>query len=218
MSTEREDCTALLKRFRCVVAEYNTPAARNRRASMQKSCRKRSTNPNPKCLSDCDLHCDSPHSLSLARVGPDHRRTQRSSANVLRSYRQARTGRCSLRASDGHTSARIALPPICVGYVVESLMWPCPLRGRQTEFLGHFLRHISAAPMVEPSPFLLLCQSALPTDHVQASGPLPGRRSRQTARSRNESRLLQAFQSLRLCGVSGLERPGFPGPTTGHTT
>jgi hypothetical protein len=32
------------------------------------------------------------------------------------------------------------------------------------------------------------------------------------------SRLLQAFQSLRLCGVSGLERPGFPGPTTGHTT
>src|SRR5262249_37897277 len=40
--------------------------------------------------------------------------------------------------------------------------------------------------MAEPSPFLLLCQSTLPTDHVQASGPLPGRRSRQTARSRNE--------------------------------
>jgi hypothetical protein len=36
------------------------------------ACRKRSTIPNPKCLSDCDLHGDSPHSLSLARIGPDH--------------------------------------------------------------------------------------------------------------------------------------------------
>src|SRR5262249_39048055 len=104
------------------------------------------------------------------------------------------------------------------GYVVKSVMWSCPLRGRQALLLGHFLRHITAAPMVEPSPFLLLRQSALPTDPMQASSLLPGRRSSQLGGRETRWLLWQVFQWLHLCGVSGLERPGFPGPTAGHTT
>ena len=42
-------------------------------------------------------------------------RAQRNSPNLLRSHRQPRTRRCSLRAEDGHASAGIAIPSNCSG-------------------------------------------------------------------------------------------------------